>query len=181
MAFERYPSRQLIVAAAATLVMAFGCASDIKLVPGEAGSHTHEIAHLDKEAVFDGVVAVAHARGFSIAVVEKASGVMRLEPMKLSPAELDRFCEVPLVHTDSGKPATTFAKRDQELREDDQKGLGGAVELEFLVSDRAAETVEINLRSTFSVSGPKKTVACSSTGAYEKDLFVEIDRELLSP
>ena len=156
---------------------AIACAGAQMLLPADASSHVHEIAGTDTGSVFDAVVAVAHTQGIAIAVAERNSGLLRLEPKNLSPSELDRYCRVPLVYSDSGQPVTTFTARDRELREDGRRGIEGAVELNFLVEQSPPGAIRIDLRSAFSAKGPERTVDCASTGAFEREFFEQADRK----
>ena len=166
--------------ALASIAVLLACASPQKLVDVETSILEHEIG-LPEERSFDAITAVLLAEGLDVAVIDKDAGLLRAEPMALSAADLDRYCEVPLVYEESGNPVSTFAAYDKQLREDDKDGLVGSASMTFLVSAINWEESRIKLSSKNTVKGPRREVPCQSTGVLESAFFDKIDRQLVKP
>ncbi len=172
---------RLAVVAWVGLGLAGGCASPAtKLVPGKTAIHQRDIA-MPKSRVFNGIVEVVHDEGLEIDIVNMEAGILRLEAIPLTAAQLDDACEMPLVYEETGLPATTFAAHDAKLRREGSGELVGSVEHRFLVRARDEDSTHVDLRSEFSVRGPKGSVACQSRGIYEQALFGKLDDRLLTP
>ena len=168
------------LALVAIVSLQISCASSQKLLEADVSTHEHAIG-LPPERTFDALVSVAMTEGFEVDEIDKSAGLLRLEPKSLTPAELDEYCSVPLVYSDSGQPVSTFAEHDKKLRDRKDGKLTGSVAMSILVSRQGMENSNVKIRSDYRVKGPERKAPCASKGALEEQLFGKIERELLAP
>ena len=131
--------------------------------------------------VLDGFVAITHDLGYEIGIIDKDAGLLDLDPIKVSAAELQRYCEFPALD-DDGTAASSFAQYNAERIKDGLQGVSGHVNPNILVKQGLTETSSIvSLKTSWEVTNGEKTVDCNSLGVWEQELISRLREVLLTP
>ena len=174
----RHPSRPIFIVLGSIMLL-IACASPQKLLDVQTSTYEQRVG-IDQSKTYNAVVALVVAEGYDAAVAEKGAGLLRLERRTLSPAQLDQYCEVPLVYEKSGEAVSTFSTYDAKLLEEAEGRLVGSVAMTFLVTT-SGEGSLIKIRSDYEVVGPKRRAACQSKGVLESELFAKIKEQIVAP
>jgi len=109
--------------------------SSAVLRPAHPSHLTFDVA-APRDRVFDAALVVAQNMNLNVAVIEKASGLLRLERARIAPADLDAWCDFFEVVDTTGEPVSTFASSD----------IAGTVSMTILLTQASATLTGVDMR-----------------------------------
>ena len=145
------------------------------LVPGRAFTMETFSVPAPRERVVDAALSIAQRLNLQVAVIEKASGLIRFENAALIPLQLDQYCIYPYRSHDprTNRPEGSFIRRNEE----DPGSVRGAVTLNILIADQGASS-QLSLRANWTAVIEEDLVVLDSRGTLEGDFRIAIFRAL---
>ena len=158
------------------VVFITGCATTGRLVTAETAIQDYSI-NAPIQNVFEAALVVAQFRNLDVSVLEKQSGLIRFEAASLSPTQLDKYCEYPYVHPNTGRAWDTFVNWNKRSLNAGGGPVRGKVSLTLLITGKGSAS-NINLRSNWTSYNSIETTLCNSNGEFEREFINDLKRHL---
>lgn len=150
-----------------------------RIVPASALVMNHPIPAGTEQTYYAALRAAQH-ENLDVAVIDRASGLIRFEAAALTPKQLDRYARFPVTGA-SGKPRSTFSGWDSTSRWFERYGpVRGRVSITLLISG-SKEKSNVNIRTNWSAWNRYESYACNSTGVYEQEFIASLNEHLSPP
>lgn len=163
------------ICAALILTLLVGCWSF--RVRNASPAHLQEPLNYSRNDVFDAVLGEAHKMNLEVKVLEKASGLLRFETIRLSPTQMDQYCQYPLESTGCRQLPTSLSGAA-----DANESGWGVLSITVLVTSTGADSSMVDIRAigetAITVRSVTHALSVESTGVLERELLDGVKQRL---